>query len=76
MEASIYESLPFHVKLQISMNGGVSLHDNTEQLADIFSLLESKKVDLAIRFYSVARMNLEQIFINLSRKQFQVDEDI
>jgi ABC-type multidrug transport system ATPase subunit len=76
MEASIYESLPFHVKLQISMNGGVSLHDNTEQLADIFRLLESKKVGLAIRFYSVARMNLEQIFINLSRKQFQVDEDI
>mmetsp|Transcript_31350 Transcript_31350/g.75841 ORF Transcript_31350/g.75841 Transcript_31350/m.75841 type:complete len:1683 (+) Transcript_31350:315-5363(+) len=75
MEASVYESLPFHLKLQIAMNGGGSAHDNTQQLAEIFSLLESKKVDLGIRFYSVARMNLEQIFINLSRKQFEVDED-
>jgi ABC-type multidrug transport system ATPase subunit len=70
--ASIYESLPYHFKLQVPFVAGAK-HDDTTQLAQIFELLESKKEELGIQFYSVARMNLEQIFIDLSRKQFEAD---
>lgn len=74
MESTVYESLPFRVKLQVPILDQYK-HDDTKQLADIFSLLESSKCDLAIKFYSVSKMNLEQIFINLSRKQFELDQD-
>jgi ABC-type multidrug transport system ATPase subunit len=76
---SVYESLPYHIKLQVPIvvhhqSTSFSERDGIMQLGRIFSLLESKKRDLGIKFYSVARMNLEQIFINLSRKQFQADD--
>lgn len=72
MEAESYESLPFHFKLRIPFVEGFK-HGDTKQLADIFSLLESNKQSLGIKFYAVAPMNLEQIFIDLSRKQFESD---
>lgn len=75
MNASVYESLPFHIKLQVPLHNHERDQDGTEQLAQIFSLLESKRRALDIKFYSVAKMNLEQIFIDLSRKQFQADAD-
>ncbi|KAL3921025.1 MAG: hypothetical protein SGILL_002972 [Bacillariaceae sp.] len=75
MKASVYESLPYHTKLQVAIKDG-NEDKGTLQLAKVFGLLESKKSQLHIKFYSVAKMNLEQIFINLSRKQFQVDEEI
>ena len=74
MEASVYESLPYHFKLQVSLLEG-SAPDDTRQLASIFELLEMNKKKLGIKFYSVTLMNLEQIFIDLSRKQFEADED-
>lgn len=73
MDASIYESLPYRIKLQVPIRNNEETQDGTEQIAQIFSLMESKKQDLDIQFYSVAKMNLEQIFINLSRKQFEAD---
>ena len=75
MSASVYETLPYHVKLQVDIKDTKEERD-TLQLAAIFKLLETKKNDLYIKFYSVAKMNLEQIFINLSRKQFEADEEI
>lgn len=73
MQCTIYESLPYHLKLQVPFATTKSDSDNTRQLAEIFALLESKKESLGIKFYSIAKMNLEQIFINLSRKQFEAD---
>jgi ABC-type multidrug transport system ATPase subunit len=73
--ASVYESLPFHIKIQVTINDRKE-EASTRQLAKIFALLESKKHELNIKFYSVAKMNLEQIFIDLSRKQFEVNEQL
>jgi hypothetical protein len=76
MKASVYESLPYHIKFQVPMTeeNGSKQDGELGQLAKIFSLLESKKKELNVKFYSVARMNLEQIFINLSRKQHEADD--
>ena len=71
MLADLYESLPYHFKLQVPFVEG---QNSTSQLASIFGLLESNRQALRIKFYSVAQMNLEQIFIDLSRKQFAVEE--
>lgn len=73
MPTTIYESLPYHFKLQVSFVEGAK-HDSTQQLAQIFDLLETRKEELGIKFYSVALMNLEQIFIDLSKKQFNADK--
>lgn len=70
MSANVYESLPFHYKLKVP----IEKSDLTEQLATIFEILEGSKEELGIQFYSVSMMNLEQIFIDLSRKQFEADE--
>jgi hypothetical protein len=43
-------------------------------VAAILGLVVNKKDESHIRLYSVAQMNLEQIFINLSRQQFKVEE--
>merc|ERR1712174_146853 len=72
MQTTVYESLPYHLKLQVPFVTKPMV--GTEQLSSIFELLESKKDSLGIKFYSVTMMNLEQIFIDLSRKQFQVNE--
>ncbi|KAG7366812.1 ABC transporter [Nitzschia inconspicua] len=74
MTATVYESLPYHIKFQVKINDKKEGAD-TQQLAQIFDILETKKFDLNIKFYSVSKMNLEQIFIDLSRQQFQLDEE-
>lgn len=76
MNASIYESLPFHFKLKVNFQQGVDTSNNLTQLAEAFRLLETKKKEIGMQFYSVALMNLEQIFIDLSRKQFEKDEEL
>jgi hypothetical protein len=63
--------LPYHFKLQVPFQDG---NNHLEQLASIFGVLETHQNELHIKFYSVARMNLEQIFIDLSRKQFAAEE--
>jgi ABC-type multidrug transport system ATPase subunit len=68
-DATVYESLPHHLKLEVPLRG-----DPTDQLAHLFNLLENQKTALKIQFYSIAKMNLEQIFIHLSRQQFKADE--
>jgi len=71
LEAIVYESLPYRFKLQIPFR-----QENHEgQLADIFGVLEQNKADLGIKFYSVEQMNLEKIFIDLSKKQFEKSEE-
>jgi ABC-type multidrug transport system ATPase subunit len=74
MEAESYESLPYRFKLKVPFFDGQS-HDDTSRLAAIFKLLEENKQLLGIKFYSVAPMNLEQIFIDLSKKQFAINAD-
>jgi ABC-type multidrug transport system ATPase subunit len=74
MPATVYESLPYHLKLKVPFIEGAK-HNDTRQLAQIFDMLETNKERLGIKFYSVALMNLEQIFIDLSRKQFEADEE-
>eukprot|EP00538_Stauroneis_constricta_P006133 CAMPEP_0119550624 /NCGR_PEP_ID=MMETSP1352-20130426/4101_1 /TAXON_ID=265584 /ORGANISM="Stauroneis constricta, Strain CCMP1120" /LENGTH=1679 /DNA_ID=CAMNT_0007596523 /DNA_START=80 /DNA_END=5119 /DNA_ORIENTATION=+ len=69
MQASIYESLPFNFKIQIPYGD----NNNVMQLASIFDLLERHKEEFRIKFYSVANMSLEQIFVDLSKKQFDGD---
>ena len=80
MKASVYELLPLHYKLQVayySGEGTTKKNDEvTQQLAEIFDLFESNKESLHIKFYSISMMNLEQIFINLAREQFEADEAI
>lgn len=71
MPAHVYESLPFYFKLQCSFQPEVS---RIGQLANIFDLLETHRHELHVKFYSVAQMTLEQIFIDLSRRQFAADE--
>lgn len=71
LAATVYESLPYHLKLQVPFHN--TNDDTTQQLADLFELLEGYKDSLEIKFYSVAKMNLEQIFIDLSRKQLNAD---
>ena len=75
--ATVYESLPYRFKLQLPFqveevddSSGQQQH----QLANIFGLLEREKQTLGIKFYSVEQMNLEKIFIDLSRKQFEAEE--
>lgn len=72
MSPEVYEALPYQFKVKVPFDGG----DHIDQLASIFDLLESHQVDLYIKFYSVAQMSLEQIFIDLSRKQFTAEEEI
>ena len=72
MSVEVYEALPYQFKLKVPFDGG----NHLEQLANIFDLLESRQEELYIKFYSVAQMNLEQIFIDLSRKQFAVEEEV
>eukprot|EP00526_Cylindrotheca_closterium_P003041 CAMPEP_0113643644 /NCGR_PEP_ID=MMETSP0017_2-20120614/22957_1 /TAXON_ID=2856 /ORGANISM="Cylindrotheca closterium" /LENGTH=1596 /DNA_ID=CAMNT_0000555187 /DNA_START=143 /DNA_END=4933 /DNA_ORIENTATION=+ /assembly_acc=CAM_ASM_000147 len=72
MRAESYESLPYRFKLKVPFVNGAG-NDTTQQLASIFDLLEKNKEKQGIKFYSVAPMNLEQIFIDLSRKQYEVD---
>jgi len=74
MGAESYESLPYRFKLKIPFTNGAG-NDTTEQLASIFALLEKNKEKQGIKFYSVAPMNLEQIFIDLSRNQYEVNEN-
>jgi ABC-type multidrug transport system ATPase subunit len=78
MEATIYESIPFNFKLQVPFLHESEANDSSriQQLISIFGLLETKKSELRIKFYSVAQMNLEQIFIDLSRQQFDEDESL
>ena len=72
-DTTVYESLSYHIKLQVPFSSHTG-HGDTTQLAKIFELLESHKTKLHIKFYSVAQMSLEQIFIDLSRKQFDAEE--
>mmetsp|Transcript_39650 Transcript_39650/g.83371 ORF Transcript_39650/g.83371 Transcript_39650/m.83371 type:complete len:1629 (+) Transcript_39650:114-5000(+) len=74
MHSNVYESLPFHFKLKVMFQKDVEIGNHIAQLARAFRLLEAKKEELGIQFYSVALMNLEQIFIDLSRKQFEVND--
>ena len=75
-DTTVYESLSYHLKLQVPFvdHTSASRGDRIRQLASIFELLESNKGKLGIKFYSVAQMNLEQIFVDLSKKQFEAEE--
>lgn len=58
--AEVYESLPYHFKLQVPFQS----RDRLEQLACMFGLIEAHKAELNIKFYSIAQMSLEQIFVS------------
>lgn len=75
MNVSVYESLPYHLKLKVKFANGTETGNSITQLAKAFRLLEAKKEYIGIQFYSVALMNLEQIFIELSRKQLAADNE-
>ena len=66
MNASIYESLPYHIKFQVPMVEGNGSKQDSElgQLATIFSLLESKKNELQYQILfcgkDESRTNLHQ----------------
>lgn len=72
MNAAIFESLPFHFKLKVKFQDEEEMTNNLiSQLAMSFDVLESVKETVGIEFYSVTLMNLEQIFIELSKKKFE-----
>lgn len=73
MSATVYESLPYRFKLQLPFQEGAQ---QQQQLANIFGLLEREKKALGIKFYSVEQMNLEKIFIDLSKKQFETEQAV
>lgn len=58
--ADIYESLPYHFKVEVPFQSV----DHLEQLACLFELIESHKSELNIKFYSIVQMSLEQIFVS------------
>jgi len=58
--ADVYESLPYHFKLQVPFQS----EDHLEQLSCMFELLEAQKARLNVKFYSIAQMSLEQIFVS------------
>jgi len=74
MKAEVYESLPYRFKLRVALRA-TDEASMTTQLAEAFRLLEDRKTFVGIHFYSVSPLSLEQIFINLSRKQFEADEE-
>jgi ABC-type proline/glycine betaine transport system ATPase subunit len=67
MPSHVYESLPHRFKIQIPFTKN---NNQIHQLADIFELLNGQKSAIGIQFFSVSQMSLEQIFIDLSRRQF------
>lgn len=74
LPAEVYESsyfLRFKMKVPLVSSDP---HARLSQLADIFTLLHYRQNDLYIKFYSVAQMTLEQIFIDFCRRQFEVEE--
>ena len=60
LPAKVYESLPYHFKLQVPFQSD----DRLEQLSCMFDLLEANKRKLNIKFYSISQMSLEQIFVS------------
>merc|ERR1712176_19872 len=74
MTAESYETIPYRLKFRVPFVEDLGRND-TKQLASIFKLLEENKQSIGIKFYSVAPMNLEQIFIDLSRKQFAINSE-
>jgi ABC-type multidrug transport system ATPase subunit len=71
MPSHVYESLPHRFKIQIPFTKNEATNNNQiHQLADIFELLNGQKSAIGIQFFSVSQMSLEQIFIDLSRRQF------
>jgi len=73
LSAEIYESshlLRFKMKVPFL---DADSRTRMIQLADMFELLFSRKEELSIKFYSIAQMTLEQIFIDLCRGQFEAD---
>lgn len=74
LPAEVYESSYYlRFKMKVPFIGSDS-HSRMSQLADIFSLLHNRKAELYIKFYSVAQMTLEQIFIDFCRRQFEAEE--
>lgn len=71
MPSQVYESLPLRFKIKIPFVGDSPIR----QLADIFELLDTQRENLGIQFFSVSQMSLEQIFIDLSRRQFSPSMD-
>jgi len=67
VSSSVYESFPGMFKLQVPAVQGQS---NASTLSKLFSLLESSRTKFKMKYYAVAQMSLEQIFINLSRDEF------
>jgi hypothetical protein len=74
IEATVYESLAYTIKIRVPFVETGGYHSTTHHLAAILGLLEKKKEELHIKLHSVVHMNLEQIFINLSRQQSKVEE--
>ena len=66
MPAVLYESLPSRFKMQVAFQDMSRL----EQLARLFELLQEHRESWGIQFFAVSPMSLEQIFIDLSRRQF------
>jgi len=64
------DSFPGRLRIQIALKPGARI---VTALADAFAFTENNKERLGIQFYSIAVMDLEKIFIELSRKQFETD---
>jgi len=67
LEPTVYESYARQLKLQLNVE---SMANNILNIAKVFDIMESNKQKLQVKYYSVAEMSLEQIFINLSKEKF------
>lgn len=67
--AEIVEAYSHRVKLQINLENH-SQHNTARVLASAFRFTESVKSRLQIKLYNLAVMDLEKIFIELSKQQF------
>lgn len=50
-------------------------NDSKLSLNSIFSLIESNKSNLSIEFYTITQTRLEQIFLNFSTQQIEINLD-
>lgn len=78
MDTELIDLVPGKIKLRISIRRNGKNATVSQHLGSLFKDMEQiKRISSGtIKYYSIAQMTLEQIFIALSNQKFQVDETL
>jgi ABC-type multidrug transport system ATPase subunit len=71
LEAEVTESLPGRLRVRLPIH---DMSKNTLNLAKLFDTMESIFDQQGIEYYHIALQSLEQIFIELSKRQSEINE--